>query len=186
MAPEPELSGDLADRVMRLYAGDLATRAAAANELGAMGSAAAPALFELIVCAGTEPFEGGSRDGKLDPGYLPEAEPVEACAAAIAKIAYDDPTALVEAMTVPLDTKRTALAALGAAGDRAVPGLAAVYLDACERSAIAKNDGAVEHLRVTAAAALDALAAHSALAAEALGDASDCARDGAARLAGSR
>ena len=181
---EPELDGDVADLVMQLYAAEFAVREAAANQLGAMGADAAPALPELLVCAGTEPFEGGSREpGDLDPGYLAESEPVEACAAAIAAISEADPPALVAAMAMPLDTKRTALAALGDhGGGEAIPGLVAVYLDACERSMTATNDGAAKHLRVTADAAIAALAAHPNTAASSLGDDSDCALAGAERI----
>jgi hypothetical protein len=181
--PEPAVAGDLAGLVMRLYAAEYAEREAAARDLGAMGAAAAAALPELIICAATEPFEGGSRDGDLDPGYLADAEPVEACAGAIAAISAEDPAALVSAMTVPLATKRAALGALGAAGEGAIPGLAAVYLAACERGATATNDGAVQHLRVTAAAALDAMAVHPGASIEALAASDgDCAAAGVERI----
>lgn len=177
----PSLDDELAPLVIRLSVDDFDVRAAAARELGAMGAAATAALPELITCAATEPHEGGGRDRELDPGHLAGAEPTAACADAIAAISAAAPDALVAALAIPLSIKLRALSALADAGDTAVPGAAAVYLDACDRAAGAADPVARRHLMTTADAALAILAASPTLVPGALGNDSDCARTGIAR-----
>lgn len=168
---------------MRMYVDDFEVRAAAARELGAMGGEAAAALPELVRCAATEPREGGSRDGDLDPGHLADSEPVADCAEAIAAIGAENPKALVAALAIPLEIKERAVASLARAGKAAVPGVTAVYLDACTRGSGATDPAVRRNLDGTAAAALAVLASHRELAVEALGaTGSACAVRGADRL----
>lgn len=180
--PARPLDDHLAALVMRLNIDDVEVRAAAARELGSMGGAAAPALPELITCAATEPREGGGYGGELDPGHLPDTEPVALCAAAIASISAGDPDALVAALAVPLAIKERALAALLDAGAAAVPGAAAVYLDACARADAATDPTVHRHLTATADAALAVLAINVDLARDALAGDAPCATRGVARV----
>src|SRR5690606_30199027 len=162
---------------MRMYADDLALRTSAARALGAMGGAAAGALPELVACAATEPREAGEA-----PGQLGDREPVAECARAMAAIGAEEPDALIAALAIPLPDQERAPAALAGVGAPAVPGAAAVYLDACTRGAAASEPAVRRNLETTADAALAVLAREPDLAAEALGTGDACREEAAERI----